>query len=101
MIDSERSSDSEALGPSRKAFAELCAKAKIECLVLERRAMENYLTDRAVKLVKGENYRALGHYDKLKDVNPAWGKEENWRIAREMNLEEIDQTDLGKFLHKL
>ncbi|MBI4527464.1 MAG: ATP-binding protein [Deltaproteobacteria bacterium] len=101
IIDSERSSASEALAPDREAFAGLCATAKIQCLVLNRRAMENYLTDRAVKLVKGDKYRGLGYYEKLKDVNPAWGKDENWRIAREMSLKEIDQTDLGKFLREL
>lgn len=98
LIDSERSESGDTLAPERAAFVEICEKAKIHCHVLERRAIENYLADQAVKKIKGENYRALAPYEKLKDVSPSWWKEENWRIAREMTLRDIEGTDLGKFL---
>lgn len=31
----------------------------------------------------------------------AWSKDENWRIAREMELNDIKNTDLGRFLEKM
>ena len=45
--------------------------------------------------------RALGPYESLADVSPVWSKAENWRIAREMTLEEIKGTDLETFLQSL
>jgi ABC-type cobalamin/Fe3+-siderophores transport system ATPase subunit len=101
LIDSERSTGDEDLQPSRASFVDMCSRAGIACHVLERRATENYLSERAVKIVKGDKYRALGPYEKLRDVSPSWAKEENWRIAREMSCEELDQMDLGHFLRKV
>ena len=46
-------------------------------------------------------FRSLSPYEAFKDVSPRWSKEENWRIAREMTLDEIDSTDLGQFLKSL
>ncbi len=101
LIDSERETAGASLETHREAFVEVCKKAKINCHVLERRAIENYFSDQAVKKVKGDKYRALGPYEKLKDPSTAWGKEENWRIAREMTSDELKTTDLGEFLDSL
>jgi hypothetical protein len=89
------------LKPDRRGFADVCHKLGINCLVLERRATENYLTDRAIKLFKGNAFRALSPYELLKDVTPSWAKEENWRIASEMTRDELEQTELGAFLQNL
>lgn len=101
LIDSERSVAGEAIDASRADFVAACGRAKIACHVLDRMATENYLTDAAVKKVKGPKYRALAQYEKLKSMNPAWGKGDNWRIAREMSLADVDGTDLGTFLRSL
>ncbi len=53
------------------------------------------------EVVKGDKYRALSPYEKLKEASPSWAKQENWRIAREMIREEIEKTDLGEFLNTL
>lgn len=97
LIDSERSGAGE-LEKSRKEFADGCRDLGIDCHVLDWRAIENYLTDTAVKKVKGDKYRALGPYEKRESVTPMWGKAENWRIAREMSIEDLAATDLGPFL---
>jgi energy-coupling factor transporter ATP-binding protein EcfA2 len=101
LIDSERDTAGASLGDRRAAFVEACEKAGIQCHVLERRAIENYFSDKAVKKVKGDKYRVLQPYEKLRDASPAWGKEENWRIAREMTNDDLIATDLGKFLGSL
>ncbi len=101
VIDSERTSQGLELKPDRLAFAESCKRIGISCLVLDRRAIENYLTDRAVKQFKGNAFRALTPYELLGDAIPSWHKEENWRIANEMTKEEIDLTELGAFLRAL
>lgn len=101
LIDSERDEPGKPLDPRREAFVELCRRAGIQCNVLERRAVENYLSDQAVKRIKGEKYRALGPYEKLKEILPGWAKAENWRIAREMTADELKDTDLGNFLASL
>lgn len=102
LIDSERSQSGEALTPDRQSFVEVCSKVKIPCHVLDRRATENYLPERAIRAAKNsDKYRALAHYESLGSLNPAWGKEENWRIARLMTKDDLDGTDLGTFLAKL
>lgn len=101
LIDSEKRSDGAALEPSREAFVRSCQKVGINVKVLDRRATENYLTDAAIKKVKGPKYRALGEFESLEGVSPNWSKEENWRIAHEMTESDLINTDLGQFLKSL
>jgi ABC-type cobalamin/Fe3+-siderophores transport system ATPase subunit len=101
LIDSERNAEGKELSGDRRAFMGSCEKLGIRCHVLVRRAMENYFSDRAIKAVKTEKYRALAPFENLKDAAPAWAKSENWRIAREMTLDELKGTDLGAFVASL
>jgi ABC-type cobalamin/Fe3+-siderophores transport system ATPase subunit len=102
LIDSERTQAGEAVAADRQGFADACSKLKIPCHILERRALENYLPDRAIKAVKNsDKYRALAPYEILKGANPAWAKEENWKIARSMTRDDLNGTDLDAFLDKL
>lgn len=101
VIDSEKDGEASPVEPVRLRFQEICRCANIECHILERRATENYLTDRAVKAVKGENFSALAHYEARKGHSPVWGKSENWKIAREMTKDELSKSDLGRILAAL
>lgn len=98
VIDSEKNESDERVNSDRIAFKEVCDKLGFKCLILSRRATENYFSDRAVKAVKGEKYCALSTFQPLTLVDPCWGKNENWLIARAMQREEINGTDLGGFL---
>jgi hypothetical protein len=53
LIDSERSSASDHPKEDRARFAETCAKLKIDLCLTQHQAIENYLTDRAVKAAFG------------------------------------------------
>lgn len=101
LIDSEKADRNAALDPQREAFVRSCKTANIECHTLARRATENYFSDRAVKAVLGNSYEGLKEFEKLKDKQLPWGKEDNWRIAREMTLDELNGTDLLGFLRSL
>ena len=101
IIDSERSSANDPLPANRQRFAEACGKAKISCKVLDRRAVEQYLPERAIRKVYGPAYSALTPFQKCETLSPMWPKTENWRIAREMTIDELRVTDLGQFLEKL
>lgn len=98
IIDSEKESAEAKLDKNREEFVNNCKELDILCHVLEKRATENYFADRAIKKIKGDKYKALESYQARKDLDPIWGKHENWRIAREMTKEEILATDLGKFI---
>lgn len=101
LIDSERSAAGVLLSTEREAFRSVCEAAGIDCHVLERRATENYLSSRAIQAVAGDKHTALGHYERLRDRQSGWSKAQNWRIAREMTLLEIEGTDLKGFLEAL
>lgn len=61
-----------------------------------------FLSDDAIRAVKGQQYTALTPYEKLGDRRQfGWAKSENWRIAKEMSLEELEQTDFGQFIQRL
>ena len=103
LIDSERNSEFEPLDAPHQGFSEICSSlfGAGNVFLTKRRATENYLSDKAVKTVKSDKYRALAHYEKLDSVEPVWGKNENWMIADEMSFDDIKDTDLGAFLLRL
>ncbi len=101
IIDSERTNENEPLSSDRQGFKEACEKVGIPCHVLKRRALENYLSDSAIKKVKGTQYSALAPYEKLLPRTHGWGKSEDWKIAREMPKSDLENTDLGAFLDQL
>ena len=101
VIDSERKSEKDPLPNDRADFEKMCKGLGIDCHVLERRATENYFSGHAIEKVKGAKYKALDPYERLKDAVQPWEKDANWRIAREMTWDDLEQTDLGNFLEKL
>jgi hypothetical protein len=100
LIDSEKASEGSRLEPKRQAVVDLFRRKQLKIHVLERRATENYFTDGAIKQTFGANFRALGPFEKLSDVNPHWGKGQNWQLAS-ASAEVIYNTDLGRFLSSL
>ena len=101
LIDSEKTNSDCPLPESRQAFLEVCARVNIKCYVLDRRAIENYFTDSALKHVLGEKYQALKPYTPLEAAEFGWAKSQNWRIASAMTVDELNETDLGEFLESL
>jgi ABC-type cobalamin/Fe3+-siderophores transport system ATPase subunit len=98
LIDSEKAKKDAPLARDRAAFIKNCQKLGFKTCVLERRALENYFSERAVKTAFGSNARALEPYQRLKNE---WGKSDNWRVTAEMSMEELARTDLGKFLARV
>jgi len=101
VIDSERSMPDEPVEPQRERFKETCTRLGINCHILERRAIENYFSPAAVRNVRGEKYEALKPYESVHDAWRGWSKTDNWRIAREMTLQDLNDNDLGNFLNSL
>lgn len=98
LIDSEKDSADAELAPERQSFIADCTALGFKPHVLERRAVENYFTEAAIRSVKGDAYSALKHYERLNKAKNGWSKSDNWQIAAKMSLEDIASTDLGKFL---
>jgi ABC-type cobalamin/Fe3+-siderophores transport system ATPase subunit len=101
VIDSERSALNDPLSKHRQGFMAACKNAQIDCKLLDWRAVENYLPERAIKKICGPTFQALAPFEKRESHSPMWPKTENWRIAREMTLEELRASDLGRFLETL
>ena len=101
IVDSERETAEAAPDPRRSAFAETCRQLGFNVHITGRRALENYFTDRAVKAALGDSFSALQPYQLLKaGVNP-WSKSDNWKIARQMTIAELSETDLGLFIERM
>ncbi len=96
IIDSERDSPGAKLHQSRLDFLKACKKNKVDVKVLDRRATENYFTDRAVKAVD-PNLSALAEFQSTK----GWPKGVDYQIARRMSVSELSSTDLGVWLDQL
>ena len=101
LIDSEKAAPERPMDPKRIAFLEECGRLGIRAAATARRAMENYMADRALKAAFGEAYRALGEFEQRTAVSPIWAKADSWRAAREMTKEELLATDVGTFLKEL
>ncbi len=101
IIDSERNAEGDPLDPPRQAFVSNCEKFGFTTMVLKRRAIENYFTDRAVKASLGPSYQALTEYQERRSLPRPWAKSKNWRVAHEMSPDELKGTDLGLFLESL
>ncbi len=101
LIDSEKARPGAPMNPDREGFVRSCRKAGIDCHVLERRALENYFTTRAIKSALGGGYRELGSHGDVKAIYSRWPKSENWRIVSHMKWAEVADTDLGRFLLKV
>lgn len=99
LIDSERKSADAELSSDRQSFVAMCDSLGMNCHVLDRRALENYLPQHAVDAAFGSGtYEALGPFD---EPTPPWGKIRNWRVAVEMKQQDIVDTDLGQFLESI
>lgn len=102
IIDSERSSSGAPLSKNRIDFKRVCDISGVACHILDRRATENYFTDAAVQKVKGPSYRALGPFERFRDIPLEWSKDvDNWQATVEMTLDDLTTTDLGRFLASL
>lgn len=101
IIDSERVAAGAHLAAGRTAFVDTCKKLDIKVCVTERRAIENYFSDRAVKAAFGDSFTMLEPYQALRELSNGWKKSDNWKIARQMGIEELVETDLGKFINAM
>lgn len=95
LIDSERQKAGERISAKRQGFINACERANIRCKVLDRRALENYLADSAVRRAFGPGAHALSPFADPKTTT--WNKRENWRAARLMTKGELAGTDLDAF----
>jgi ABC-type Na+ transport system ATPase subunit NatA len=101
VIDSERASESEALANARISFSSSCKEIGIDCLVLERRAFENYLDQAVARRILGKpDATSFDVYDKP-SVDWSWPKDRNWLVADGMSKSDIEETDLGRHLARL
>jgi energy-coupling factor transporter ATP-binding protein EcfA2 len=101
IIDSEKHEPNALIDQNHSAFMTTCQKLKLKLLVTERRATENYFTDKAIKKALGNSYSALTHYEDRNKHENIWGKSENWRIADCEEESFFQDHDLGKFLAAL
>ena len=101
LVDSERQKKDAKASKIRLAFEAVCKKLSIDICLTERRAIENYFTDSAIKSQFGPQYGSLKPYERLKGSAMPWGKADNWRIARNMSPDDIRNTDVGQFLSRI
>lgn len=104
IVDSERDSATHT-DPTRTAFVAVCEKlfGKGHAMQTERRATENYFTEKAIKkAMRSDKYHAPTEYENAENqVQPFWGKNANWKVAAQMDKDEVSSTDLGQFIERM
>lgn len=89
----------------REAFKRNCNSLSIECFQLERYALENYFSLRAIRDVFGSQVRreitAIKPDEKLETQIGLNVKNRSRKIANLMTLNEIEDTDLFEFLTRV
>jgi ABC-type branched-subunit amino acid transport system ATPase component len=102
VIDSEKSSRTSNIEKHRKDFQRMCERSGISCHILDRRAIENYFTQRAIYAALGKvHHKSLRPYEALASLPHHWHKRDNWKIVRAMRWDEIEETDIGNWLKKI
>ncbi len=107
IMDSERAGPNKPPDPSHVDFLNRCYQAKLYCLMLDFRAMENYFTPRALQEVFGKSKVHAGvtvhPYKPLETQGLSWyTKDWDRRVARAMTREEVESfPDLRAFFHEL
>lgn len=107
LIDSERKSKNGDPDPAHEAFYRRCREAKVFCVMLDRQAMENYFTPRALRAVFGQERipadLTVDPYKPLAHQGMRWfDKAFNRKIARATTRDEIESfPDLKTFFQEL
>ncbi|WOH59772.1 ATP-dependent nuclease [Bradyrhizobium sp. BWC-3-1] len=101
LVDSERPDASAAAAQRRVQFEQICNRIGFGVCVTQKRALENYFPDSAVKAAFGASFSALGPYDRLDQHPNGWAKSDNWKIAHHVKEEDLMQTDVGRFLSEI
>lgn len=101
LVDSERDASNAPPVAHRQAFADICRKLDFKVCVTDRRALENYFSDAAVKKALGDSFSSLGPYQLLKDCSNPWRKADSWKIARRMTVDDLRNTDVGAFIGEI
>jgi energy-coupling factor transporter ATP-binding protein EcfA2 len=101
VVDSERPGEGAGAAERRMAFGEVCKKVGFDLCLTERRAIENYFSDYAVKAAFGPSFEQLQPYERLDDHPNGWSKSDNWRIARHVRKADLLLSDVGAFLDRI
>jgi hypothetical protein len=101
LVDSERPSEGAPPAERRVKFEEVCKKIGFDVCLTERRAIENYFPDYAVKAAFGPSFSQLSSYELLSEHANGWSKSESWKIAHHVTKEDLLATDIGQFLSRI
>jgi energy-coupling factor transporter ATP-binding protein EcfA2 len=101
LVDSERPGEEAPPAERRLKFEEVCKKVGFEVCLTERRAIENYFPDYAVKAALGTSFAQLSPYELLSEHANGWSKSDNWKIAHHVTKEYLLETDIGRFLNRI
>jgi ABC-type cobalamin/Fe3+-siderophores transport system ATPase subunit len=98
VFDSEKTSNTMHFDPRFEVFSKVCSKIGFKVFATEFHSTENYITQAAIDAVIGSKFKALQPFEKLGASAPAWDKNKNWLMFREMKVEDFKDTQLDKFI---
>jgi energy-coupling factor transporter ATP-binding protein EcfA2 len=101
LVDSERPDEAAPAAERRLLFEQVCKRVGFDVCLTQRRALENYLPDYAVKAAFGPSFAELQPYERLADHQNGWSKANSWRIAHHVRKNDLLQTDVGVFLDRI
>lgn len=101
LVDSERPDLGSPPAERRRDFEDVCKRVGFDVCLTERRAIENYFPDYAIKAAFGASFTELLPYELLAEHPNGWNKSDNWKIAHHIKKEDLLSTDIGQFLNRI
>jgi energy-coupling factor transporter ATP-binding protein EcfA2 len=101
LADSERPGEAAPAAERRLLFEQVCRRVGFDVCLTQRRALENYFPDYAVKAAFGSSFGELQPYERLAEHANGWRKADSWRIAHHVKKDDLLLTDVGRFLDRI
>jgi len=101
IVDSEMTSNGATIRKKIRDFKDICEELGFNVFLTDRHSTENYISQQALDNVFGESeYKVLDKYESFTEraKSNKWPKRDNWRAFREMELDELKDTELHKFI---
>jgi len=100
IVDSEISAQTKKPKKQILEFESMCKRLGFNVFLTEFHSTENYISQQSINDVFGNKFKALEKYEDFekREKQDKWAKKINWKMFREMKVEDFHKTKLDSFI---